>query len=39
MDRYGQSVAQVKAVLLWGSDNEIDLTVLNVLVRKVIVDN
>ena len=34
VDRYGQTSPQVKCVMLWGSDNEIDLTVLNVLIRK-----
>lgn len=34
VDRYGQTSPQVKCVMLWGSNNEIDLTVLNVLIRK-----
>lgn len=34
VDRYGQKRANVKTVLLYGSDNPIDLTVLDVLIRK-----
>ena len=34
VDRYGQTSPEVKCVMLWGSNNEIDLTVLNVLIRK-----
>lgn len=34
VDRYGQKRETVKAVLLYGSDNPIDLTVLDVLIRK-----
>ena len=34
VDRYGQTSPKVKCVMLWGSNNEIDLTVLNVLIRK-----
>ncbi|GMU40134.1 MAG: hypothetical protein AMXMBFR23_10000 [Chloroflexota bacterium] len=34
VDRYGQRQAKVKAVLLYGADNPVDLTVLEVLIRK-----
>jgi len=34
VDRYGQKRATVKTILLYGSDNPIDLTVLDVLIRK-----
>ena len=34
VDRYGQTTPKVKCAMLWGSNNEIDLTVLNVLIRK-----
>ena len=34
VDRFGQSKSVVKAVLLYGADNEIDLVVLDVLLRK-----
>ena len=34
VDRYGQTTPEVKCAMLWGSNNEIDLTVLNVLIRK-----
>ena len=34
VDRFGQSKPVVKAVLLYGADNEIDLVVLDVLLRK-----
>ena len=34
VDRYGQTTSKVKCAMLWGSNNEIDLTVLNVLIRK-----
>jgi len=34
VDRYGQKRADVKTVLLYGSDNPIDLTVLDVLIKK-----
>ena len=34
VDRYGQPKTTVKTVLLYGSDNPIDLVVLNVLIRK-----
>lgn len=34
VDRYGQAARSVKAVLLWGSNNDVDLTVLQVLIRK-----
>ncbi len=34
VDRFGQSKPMVKAVLLYGADNEIDLVVLDVLLRK-----
>lgn len=34
VDRYGQASPTVKTVMLWGSNNEVDLTVLNVLIRK-----
>ncbi len=34
VDRYGQKRAIVKTILLYGSDNPIDLTVLDVLIRK-----
>ena len=34
VDRFGQSKPVIKAVLLYGSDNEVDLVVLDVLLRK-----
>ena len=34
VDRFGQSKSPIKAVLLYGADNEIDLVVLDVLLRK-----
>ena len=34
VDRFGQMKAAVKTVLLYGSDNEMDLVVLDVLLRK-----
>ncbi len=34
VDRYGQERAKVRTVLLYGADNEIDLIVLEVLLRK-----
>ncbi len=34
VDRYGQQCSVVKTVLLYGSNNAIDLTVLEVLIRK-----
>lgn len=34
VDRYGQKTKVVKAILLYGRDNEIDLAVLDVLLRK-----
>jgi len=34
VDRYGQKRSTVKSILLYGSDNPIDLTVLDVLIRK-----
>lgn len=34
VDRYGQTSPRVKTVMIWGSNNEIDLTVLDVLIRK-----
>ena len=34
VDRFGQSKAVVKTVLLFGADNEVDLVVLDVLLRK-----
>ena len=34
VDRFGQSRPVVKTVLLYGSDNEVDLVVLEVLLRK-----
>ena len=34
VDRFGQSKAVIKTVLIYGSDNEIDLVVLDVLLRK-----
>ena len=34
VDRYGQKRPTVKAVLLYGSDNPIDLVVLEILIRK-----
>lgn len=34
VDRYGQQAKVVKAILLYGRDNEIDLAVLDVLLRK-----
>jgi SNF2 family DNA or RNA helicase len=34
VDRYGQRKAKVKTLLIYGSNNEIDLVVLDVLIRK-----
>lgn len=34
VDRYGQARKEVEAVLLYGSDNPVDLAVLDVLIRK-----
>ena len=34
VDRYGQSVPEVRVVTCWGTDNRIDGTVLRVLLRK-----
>ena len=34
VDRYGQERAKVRTILLYGADNEIDLVVLEVLLRK-----
>lgn len=34
VDRYGQKQSQVKAVMLYGADNPMDPTVLEVLIRK-----
>ena len=34
VDRFGQSKAVIKTVLIYGSDNEVDLVVLDVLLRK-----
>jgi len=34
VDRFGQKKTAVKTVLLYGSDNPVDLVVLNVLIRK-----
>ena len=34
VDRYGQTSPVVKTVLLWGANNDVDLTVLRVLIRK-----
>ena len=34
VDRFGQSSTVIKTVLLFGSDNEVDLVVLEVLLRK-----
>jgi len=34
VDRYGQKRAEIKTILLYGSDNPIDLTVLDILIRK-----
>ena len=34
VDRYGQTSGTVKTVLLWAANNEVDLTVLRVLIRK-----
>ena len=34
VDRFGQSKAVIKTVLLYGADNEVDLVVLDVLLRK-----
>ena len=34
VDRYGQQRAEVRTILLYGADNEIDLVVLDVLLRK-----
>ena len=34
VDRFGQNRAVVKTVLLYGADNEVDLVVLDVLLRK-----
>ena len=34
VDRYGQAKPTIKTVLIYGSDNEVDLVVLDVLLRK-----
>ncbi|MEX2374129.1 MAG: helicase-related protein [Dehalococcoidia bacterium] len=34
IDRYGQQRTTIKTVLLYGADNEVDLVVLDVLIRK-----
>ena len=34
VDRYGQTKPTIKTVLIYGSDNEVDLVVLDVLLRK-----
>ena len=34
VDRYGQASPVVKTVMLWGANNNVDLTVLRVLIRK-----
>ena len=34
VDRFGQNKAVIKTVLLYGADNEVDLVVLDVLLRK-----
>ena len=34
VDRFGQSKRTIKTVLLYGADNEVDLVVLDVLLRK-----
>jgi hypothetical protein len=36
IDRYGQAAPVVKTSLLYGSDNKIDLAVLDVLIRKAV---
>ncbi|MCY7367400.1 MAG: hypothetical protein LH474_04535 [Chamaesiphon sp.] len=36
IDRYGQAAPVVKTYLLYGSDNKIDLAVLEVLIRKAV---
>jgi superfamily II DNA or RNA helicase len=36
IDRYGQAAPVVKTCLLYGSDNKIDLAVLDVLIRKAV---
>ncbi len=36
IDRYGQAALVVKTCLLYGSDNKIDLAVLDVLIRKAV---
>jgi hypothetical protein len=36
IDRYGQTAPVVKTSLLYGSDNKIDLAVLDVLIRKAV---
>jgi hypothetical protein len=36
IDRYGQAAPVVKTFLLYGSDNKIDLAVLEVLIRKAV---
>lgn len=35
VDRFGQEAPEVRTILLYGKDNPIDSTVLNILVRKV----
>lgn len=35
VDRFGQKSKSVKAYLLWGEDNPIDVVVLRVLIRKI----
>jgi hypothetical protein len=34
VDRYGQQRPEVKTIVLYGADNEVDLVVLDVLIRK-----
>ncbi len=34
VDRFGQAKPEVRTVLLYGADNQVDLTVLEVLIRK-----
>ncbi len=36
IDRYGQSAAKVKCILLYGQDNPVDGAVLDVLIRKAV---
>jgi superfamily II DNA or RNA helicase len=35
VDRFGQTAEQIKSYILWGENNPIDKTVLEVLIRKV----